>query len=217
MKDIKKIVNLDYISIKPYFTLKNLIIMIFLYLVYFFVTSNPLTANSAILIFSIVYSSYPFLIGEEAGIDSLYRIFGIKSEKVVIGRYVFALLLFIFALLISIVFSTIFSFFVETADIREFLATSLAYLLVYLVFISLKYPLYFKFGYKKAKSISALTFVLIGLLSFLVMALKDSLNDLFLFMENNIFMTLLISLLLVLLIVFISIKVSQKLYKKRDF
>ncbi len=217
MKDIKKIVNLDYISIKPYFTLKNLIIMICLYLVYFFITSNPLTANSAILIFSIVYSSYPFLIGEEAGIDSLYRIFGIKSEKVVIGRYVFALLLFIFALLISIVFSTIFSFFVETADIREFLATSLAYLLVYLVFISLKYPLYFKFGYKKAKSISALTFVLIGLLSFLVMALKDSLNDLFLFMENNIFMTLLISLLLVLLIVFISIKVSQKLYKKRDF
>ena len=217
MKDIKKIVNLDYISIKPYFTLKNLIIMIFLYLVYFFVTSNPLTANSAILIFSIVYSSYPFLIGEEAGIDSLYRIFGIKSEKVVLGRYVFALLLFIFALLISIVFSTIFSFFVETADIREFLATSLAYLLVYLVFISLKYPLYFKFGYKKAKSISALTFVLIGLLSFIVMALKDSLNDLFIFMENNIFMTLLISLLLVLLIVFISIKVSQKFYKNRDF
>ncbi|MFQ8697572.1 MAG: ABC-2 transporter permease [Peptoniphilus harei] len=217
MKDIKKIVNLDYISIKPYFTLKNLIIMIFLYLVYFFVTSNPLTANSAILIFSIVYSSYPFLIGEEAGIDSLYRIFGIKSEKVVLGRYVFALVLFIFALLISIVFSIIFSFFVETADIREFLTTSLAYLLVYLVFISLKYPLYFKFGYKKAKSISALTFVLIGLLSFLVMALKDSLNDLFIFMENNIFMTLLISLLLVLLIVFMSIKVSQKLYKKRDF
>ncbi len=217
MKDIKKIVNLDYISIKPYFTLKNLIIMIFLYLVYFFVTSNPLTANSAILIFSIVYSSYPFLIGEEAGIDSLYRIFGIKSEKVVLGRYVFALILFIFALLISIVFSMIFSFFVETADIREFLATSLAYLLVYLIFISLKYPLYFKFGYKKAKSISALTFVLIGLLSFLVMALKDSLNDLFILMENNIFMTLLISLLLVLVIVIISIKSSQKFYKNRDF
>ena len=217
MKDIKKIVNLDYISIKPYFTLKNLIIMIFLYLVYFFVTSNPLTANSAILIFSIVYSSYPFLIGEEAGIDSLYRIFGIKSEKVVLGRYVFALVLFIFALLISMVFSIIFSFFVETADIREFLATSLAYLLVYLVFISFKYPLYFKFGYKKAKSISALTFVLIGLLSFLVMALKDSLNELFIFMENNIFMTLLISLLLVLVIVLISINLSQKFYKNRDF
>lgn len=217
MKDIKKIVNLDYISIKPYFTLKNLIIMIFLYLVYFFVTSNPLTANSAILIFSIVYSSYPFLIGEEAGIDSLYRIFGIKSEKVVLGRYVFALVLFIFALLISMVFSIIFSFFVETADIREFLATSLAYLLVYLVFISFKYPLYFKFGYRKSKSISALTFAFIGLLSFLVMALKDSLNELFIFMENNIFMTLLISLLLVLLIVFISISLSQKFYKNRDF
>ena len=217
MKDINKIVNLDYISIKPYFTLKNLIIMIFLYLVYFFVTSNPLTANSAILIFSIVYSSYPFLIGEEAGIDSLYRIFGIKSEKVVLGRYIFALVLFIFALLISMVFSIIFSFFVETADIREFLATSLAYLLVYLIFISFKYPLYFKFGYKKAKSISALTFAFIGLLSFLVMAFKDSLNDLFVFMGNNIFMSLLISLLLVLLIVFISISLSQKFYKNRDF
>ena len=217
MKDIKKIVNLDCISIKPYFTLKNLIIMIFLYLVYFFITSNPLTANSAILIFSIVYSSYPFLIGEEAGIDSLYRIFGIKSEKVVLGRYVFALILFIFALLISIVFSIIFSFLVKTYDIREFLATSFAYLLVYLLVICFKYPLYFKFGYKKAKSISALTFALIGLLYFLVMALKDSLSDLFIFMENNIFMTLLISLILVLVIFIISIKSSQKFYKNRDF
>lgn len=216
MKDIKKIVNLDYISIKPYFTLKNLIIMIFLYLVYFFVTSNPLTANSAILIFSIVYSSYPFLIGEEAGIDSLYRIFGIKSEKVVLGRYVFALILFIFALLISIVFSIIFSFLVKTYDIREFLATSFAYLLVYLLVISFKYPLYFKFGYKKAKSISALTFALIGILSFLVMTFKDSLNKFFILMENNIFMTLLISLILVLVIIIISIKISQKFYKNRD-
>lgn len=217
MKDIKKIVNLDYISIKPYFTLKNLIILIFLYLVYFFITSNPLTANSTILLFSLIHSSYPFLVGEDDGIDSLYRIFGIKSGKVVLGRYVFALILFIFALLISIVFSTIFSLFVETVDIKEFLATSFAYLLVYLLIISFKYPLYFKYGYKKAKSISALTFAFIGILSFIVMAFKDSLNDLFIIMENNILMTLLISLLLVLLIVFISIKVSQKLYNNRDF
>ncbi|MFR6151520.1 MAG: ABC-2 transporter permease [Peptoniphilus sp.] len=217
MKDIKKIVNLDYISIKPYFTIKNLIILIFLYLVYFFITSNPLTANSTILLFSLIHSSYPFLVGEDDGIDSLYRIFGIKSGKVVLGRYVFALILFIFALLISIVFSTIFSLFVETVDIKEFLSTSFAYLLVYLLIISFKYPLYFKYGYKKAKSISALTFAFIGILSFIVMAFKDSLNDLFIIMENNILMTLLISLLLVLLIVFISIKVSQKLYNNRDF
>ncbi len=217
MKDIKKIVNLDYISIKPYFTIKNLIILIFLYLVYLFITSNPLTANSTILLFSLIHSSYPFLVGEDDGIDSLYRIFGIKSGKVVLGRYVFALILFIFALLISIVFSTIFSLFVETVDIKEFLSTSFAYLLVYLLIISFKYPLYFKYGYKKAKSISALTFAFIGILSFIVMAFKDSLNDLFIIMENNILMTLLISLLLVLLIVFISIKVSQKLYNNRDF
>ena len=217
MKDIKKIINLDYISIKPYFTLKNLIILLFLYFFYFFISKNPMAATSVILFFSIIYSSYPFLIGEEAGIDSLYRIFGIKSEKVVIGRYVFALVLFIFAFLISIVFSTIFSFFVETTDIKEFFATSFAYLLVYLIFISLKYPLYFKFGYKKAKSISALTFALIGILTFLVMTFKDSLNYFFVLMENNIFMTLLISLLLVLLITFISINLSQKFYKRRDF
>lgn len=216
MKDIKKIVNLDYISIKPYFTLKNLIIMIFLYLVYFFVTSNPLTANSAILIFSIVYSSYPFLIGEEAGIDSLYRIFGIKSEKVVLGRYVFALVLFIFALLISIVFSMIFSFFVETADIREFLATSLAYLLVYLIFISLKYPLYFKYGYKKAKTLSAISFVVIALFSFFSMTFRSSLKDLLNLMTNNKLISLLIILFIIFTIISISIKLSEKFYKNRD-
>ena len=216
MKDIKKIMKLDYISIKPYFTIKNLLIMIILYLVYFFMTKNPLIAISMPLLFAMIYSSYPFLVGDEAGIDSLYKIFGIKGDKVVKGRYAFALILFMAAIIIGLIFSLVASFFVKF-DIKIVLPIIGTFFIVFVFLISMQYPLYFKYGYKKAKSISALTFVLIGLLSFLVMALKDSLNDLFIFMENNIFMTLLISLLLVLLIVFISIKVSQKFYKKRDF
>ena len=96
MKDIKKIIKLDYISIVPYFTFKNLIIMIFLYCFYFVVSKNPAIAISMPLIFAIIYSSYPFLVGDEAGLDGLYKIFGIKNRDVVIGRYIFAIILFLF-------------------------------------------------------------------------------------------------------------------------
>ncbi|WP_019139175.1 ABC-2 transporter permease [Peptoniphilus timonensis] len=217
MKDIKKIINLDYISIKPYFTLKNLIILLFLYFFYFFISKNPMAATSVILFFSIIYSSYPFLIGEEAGIDSLYRIFGIKSEKVVRGRYIFGIILFLISLIISILLSTILFFFIESFEIKEFLATSLSYFAVYLLFLSFRYPLYFKYGYKKAKSISAITFAFIAVISFFVMAFKDSLYNLLLFVENNIFISLLFVIVIILAIVIISVKISEKFYKNRDF
>ncbi len=113
MKDIKKIMRLDYISIKPYFTIKNLLIMLILYLVYFFMTKNPLIAISMPLLFAMMYSSYPFLVGDEAGIDSLYKIFGIKGDKVVKGRYAFALILFMTAIIIGLIFSIVASFFVK--------------------------------------------------------------------------------------------------------
>lgn len=216
MKDIKKIIKLDYISIVPYFTFKNLIIMIFLYCFYFFVSKNPTIAISMPLIFAIIYSSYPFLVGEEAGIDSLYKIFGIKGDKVVKGRYAFALILFMAAIIIGLIFSLVASFFVKF-DIKIVLPIVGSFFIVFVFLISMQYPLCFKYGYKKAKTLSAISFVAIALISFLSMTFRNSLKDLLKLMTNNKLMSILIILFIIFAIISISIKLSERFYKNRDF
>ncbi|MHC5099866.1 ABC-2 transporter permease [Peptoniphilus genitalis] len=191
MKDIKKIMRLDYISIKPYFTIKNLLIMLILYLVYFFMTKNPLIAISMPLLFAMMYSSYPFLVGDEAGIDSLYKIFGIKGDKVVKGRYAFALILFMAAIIIGLIFSIVASFFVKF-DIKIVLPIVGSFFIVFVFLISMQYPLYFKYGYKKAKTLSAISFVVIALISLLSTTFRDYLKDLLNLMTNNKLISLLI-------------------------
>ena len=216
MKDIKKIITLDYISIVPYFTFKNLIIMIFLYCFYFFVSKNPTIAISMPLIFAIIYSSYPFLVGEEAGIDSLYKIFGIKGDKVVKGRYAFALILFMAAIIIGLIFSLVASFFVKF-DIKIVLPIVGSFFIVFVFLISMQYPLCFKYGYKKSKTLSAISFVAIALISFLSMTFRNSLKDLLKLMTNNKLMSILIILFIIFAIISISIKLSERFYKNRDF
>lgn len=208
--------RLDYISIKPYFTIKNLLIMLILYLVYFFMTKNPLIAISMPLLFAMMYSSYPFLVEDEAGIDSLYKIFGIKGDKVVKGRYAFALILFMAAIIIGLIFSIVASFFVKF-DIKIVLPIVGSFFIVFVFLISMQYPLYFKYGYKKAKTLSAISFVVIALISLLSTTFRDYLKDLLNLMTNNKLISLLIILFIIFTIISISIKLSEKFYKNRDF
>ena len=44
-------------------------------------------------IVALLFAGYPFMVGENAGIDPLYRLFGIPNRDVVKGRYVVAMLL----------------------------------------------------------------------------------------------------------------------------
>lgn len=208
--------RLDYISIKPYFTIKNLLIMVILYLVYFFMTKNPLIAISMPLLFAMIYSSYPFLVEDEAGIDSLYKIFGIKGDKVVKGRYAFALILFIVSIIIGLIFSLVASFFVKF-DIKIVLPIIGSFFIVFVFLISMQYPIYFKYGYKKAKTLSAISFVVIALFSFFSMTFRNSLKGLLNLMTNNKLMSILIILFIIFAIISISIKLSEKFYKNRDF
>lgn len=217
MKDIKKIIKLDYISIKPYFTLKNLAIMVFLYLFYCYLSKNPIIAIAMPIFFAIIYSSYPFLIGEEAGIDGLYKILGINYKNVVRGRYLFSLVLFVISIIIGMIFFILTLFFVKKIDIKIIFPNIAAYLIIYIILISFQYPLYFNYGYKKAKTLSFFTFLAFGVLSFATVYLRDNIKGMLILMTENKFFSLLIIELIILVIISSSIKISEKYYKKREF
>lgn len=88
--DAIKVLKIDLISVRPYFTIKNLIILVGLGALYGTFSKSPVMVLATVQMFAILFSSYPFLVGEESGIDPLYKLFGIDSKDVVRGRYLLA-------------------------------------------------------------------------------------------------------------------------------
>lgn len=225
MKNINKMIKLDLISILPYFTRKNLLILIFLSVYYLVISKNPFIIFSIPVFFSILFASYPFLVGEEAGIDGLYKLLGINSRDVVIGRYVLSFILFILGSLIGILLLAIFNIRAEGASYDGIYLYSLSYFVFFILITCLTFPIYFKHGYTKAKGIVFIPFLSIGVIVSLVvllnkymsLATKGKFITLLNYMALHKIMMLVILALFLGIIIFISMYFSHKFYEKRDF
>lgn len=215
--DIRKLVKLDIISIKPYFTLKNLLIMTALAFVYMKLMDSPSMIISITMIFAMLFSSYPFLIGENSGIDGLYRIFGINSTDVVIGRFTLAGFLYIATSIIGLIYYLILTLVSDLAFTSEIFLYILTNFLIYGLVISIQYPIFFKYGYTKAKTFAFLPIFVIGILGMLGGFFIKDLNSVFNIIDSHKELFLGIFILIVIIVVVLSIKLSIKFYKKRDF
>ena len=110
---ILKVAVLDYKTIKPYLTMKNLLIVLGVTFFLAYVNKNTLIPLSIVSVFVTIYLSYPFAVGEQNGIDPLYRILGLTRKEVVLGRYLWAfsmnLIGILFGLLLSFLLSLLLS------------------------------------------------------------------------------------------------------------
>lgn len=215
--DIRKLIKLDIISIKPYFTLKNLLIMTVLAFVNMRLMDSPSMIISITMIFAMLYSSYPFLIGENSGIDGLYRIFGINPKDVVIGRFTLAGLIYIATSIIGIIYYILLTLVSDLVFTKEIFLFILTNFLVYGLITSIQYPIFFKYGYTKAKTFAFLPIFVIGILGMLGGFLIEDLDSVFNFIDSHIELFLGIFILVVIIIILLSIILSIKFYKRRDF
>ncbi len=215
--NIKKQIKLDIISIKPYFTIKNLIIFLGLGIFYMFISNSPNIIISISMIFAMVFSSYPFLVGENSGIDGLYRLLAIDSKEVVIGRYILALIFYFASSILGFIFYLI------VATIKDF-PIDLDILfglginsLVFVIIICLQYPIYFKYGYAKAKTWIFLPIFIIGIIGMIGGFFIKDFERVINFVYQNKELIIIFSIILLILIIAISFKLAVKFYKKRDF
>ncbi|MBU5668523.1 ABC-2 transporter permease [Peptoniphilus sp. MSJ-1] len=214
MSEIKKILKLDWVTTRPYFTIKNLLVMIFLCAILFFSTKNPLTTVSMPLIFAILYSSYPFLVGEDAGIDALYRIFGIKSKNVVLGRYIFSVFLYIGFALFGLLVALVLFLLGNKINASEVLGSYGIYTIIYLLIVNFQYPFFFKLGYQKARLVAMVGIFLFGGIAG---ALFAGFSELILSLSQNPTVLIIAGLVMIAIIFAISINFSIRFYRKKDF
>ena len=216
--NIKKVMQLDILSVKPYFTLKNFVLLIVFSFFYTFMLKNPVIVVSMTQIFALLISSYPFMVGEETGIDPLFKILGIAPKEVVKGRYLVSILFVVCLLVVGIILSLLMVFLYPTPDLFSLFLISVPTTFVFTTFvIFVEYPVFFKIGYAKGRMIASLPFLIMGILFALAQAFPSALKEIANYFLQHRSEMLIGAFVLWALIGYVSIMLSQKFYSKRNF
>ncbi|MCL2142182.1 MAG: ABC-2 transporter permease [Methanimicrococcus sp.] len=214
-------VRLDFLTVKSY--LKNsLILFAVVALIVILSTGVSTIVVSVVMVFAALLAAYPFAIGEKNNIDALYPTLSINRRTVVLGRYLFALIVDI----CSGLFACLFAFAALTVMQKDFnawesLAAILIIFLVYSGLQAVQLPIFFKLGYMKAKILAYLPFFGLFLLVFVFFNfLENSIKQvsvLFEWFAANPIVTVIFVMVVWLGIMLLSYKASLSFYSKRDF
>ena len=217
-------VRLDFITIKPYLTIKNLCLFAGVALIMLVVNNSASGAIGLLMSFAALFSSYPFAIGEKSNMDVLYTTLSINRNTVVLGRYLFALILDLLAGLFTFIFSfAVLTILQKSFGGTEAMVTILVLFLLFSVIQAVQLPIYFKLNYTKAKFVAYIPFIVLPLA---IMAGSRFFNDLFsldqiagLFASAaaNPLTAVLLCLAIWVGIIATSYRVSVALYQKREF
>lgn len=147
--------RLDLITIRPYLTFKNLLLLLAVGAFVIYGTQSSSVIIGIVMVYGVIYASYPFAVGEQNGIDTLYCTLPVSRRHVVVGRYLYAMVISLCFGVASIVLSFLMSKILGFSfALLESLITAAATLAIFAVVLSLQLPLYFKLGYNKAKMVS---------------------------------------------------------------
>ena len=213
-----KVFKLDLLSIKPYLTIKNLIILIGLGTLYGVLSKNPAFVLATVQMFAILFSGYPFMVGEESGIDPLYKLLSISSKDVVKGRYLLATVSVIIMLVVGVIMAMLIGLAYPMEDLFNSLLLAAPCIgMISLIIIFIEYPIYFKYGYKKGKTLTAVPMLLLAIGAVCSTYFNESLKSILQFLVINPFVAMGIICIIFFVIVVVSLKLSNRLYAKRDF
>ncbi len=223
MSKLLSFVKLDFITIKPYMTMKNLWIYVLTMAFMAFSTQSATSVASMILMIASLHVIYPFALGEKSNIDAFYITLSIPRRIVVYGRYLFVLCLDVCALLIGFLIALILSpLFKE--NLNETLLPIFVVFLLFTIIQLIQLPIYFALGYTKAKVFVMLPYVLLFVLFMLSTHIIESLPAVADFLEEIPAMFVQHKIAVVLLCVgiwsfllLVSTAISTRSYQKKEF
>lgn len=213
--------KLDYITVKPYMTIKNLMIFIMVAVIMSITSGGSVSSIGIFMAMAAIFISYPFAICEKNGTDGLYAALAINRDTVVIGRYLFALSIDLLSAIISLVIAFVISAVMRTEfNAVESLSIVAAMLLVFSLVQAFQLPVFFRVGYMAGKLVTYLPFVFFPLVVLVIVNYNSDsmffMQSLFNWIDSNSVLAALVIFAVWLLLMTLSIKTSQSMYKKRD-
>ena len=227
MNKLSAFVKLDFITIKPYFTAKYILVYVAVAVLTTTISKNTATGIFVGMMLGTMAASYPFSIGEKSNMDALYATLSLSRKNVVLGRYLFMLAFNICTVIFSLATSSAGLFISKLANMQisayeGFIVIMLILIVYCIVFQSIQLPIFFKLGYAKAKFFRMLPAIIIMISFYALNMAYTSIgaagaDNLFAAAADNIGVISAVVALLMVLIVFVSIKLSFVFYNKREF
>jgi len=219
-----KFAKLDFLTITPYLTWKVSLLFLVVSAFVGYGTGETSVIVGMCMIYGVIFGSYPFAIGEKSALDTLYATLPVNKKQLVAGRYLFFVLLNLAAL----VFACLLSFVLLTVLGKEFdLLTNIISALVCFVLFSvvgaIQMPIYFRFGYTKAKFLTYIPLMAFPAATIIVSSLVGENNPIpvlinaITWIEANSVMTLLLAIVLWAGALLLSGVLSYRMYRKREF
>lgn len=218
------VARLDLLTIRQYLSLRNLLLFAIITFVLSFFNQNSSIPIGIVMMYGLLYSAYPFAIGEKTKTDLLYASLPLQKSNLIYGRYLFTLCLNLGSAVIALLFTRVASVLLQQEFILwETLASIGGCLFLFTLIESIQLPFYFKLGYTKAKLFVFLPILLIpALIFFLFRVAQDyglvgSVTNLSNQIAQNPLPFVFFSLLFWVLAISLSIFSSLRNYTKREF
>ncbi len=216
MRNIFKSIKLDHAILKSYY--KTMILYYVIGTVVGTISQNPAIAIAIVTIITAPFSGTYFSVYEKNNLNKLYGILPLNRSEVVIGRYLFALMIGVMNAVISIILAYILSYFVGSGISRlDFILYSSISFVFFCIFIGILFPLYNKFAFSKIYLYANLPIYILGVLGVFIVKRTNILKNIgqtlqyFNTHQNMIWITCIgIGLILLLLSCTLSIMIYRK-------
>lgn len=223
MPSLFAMARLDYLTVKPYITVKKLLIIGAITFMLQLSTGNSAAAVGIVMIPCMQYISYPFSLAERDGLDTLYATLSLQRHIVVWGRYLFAFLLNLCSGAITFgLVAGLSALLQKSVNFTEMFLTTVIILGFYSVIQAIQLPMYFKSGYAKAKfavylPLAGLPAIIMVFSKFLdTSAIRDLLSGLLVWIQTERLAAACLAGLLWLALMGVSGCISIAFYRKRD-
>jgi hypothetical protein len=227
MAKLKAFVRLDFMTVKPYLTVKNFAIYALIMIFLTSVTGNISSGIGVGFMLGTTFTGYPFALGEKNSLDTLYATLSLSRKTVVTGRYLFALILNLCAVLIALPVSALGILVSRAFDtggqIGGTFLILLALFAMFFVVQAVQLPLLFKMGYARAKFFGLIPFCAIMAAYSAITALAGKggalgiLNAAADYFKKNLVVAAAAAVLAACLTAGLSYGLSLKFYRHREF
>ena len=168
MNNIWKSAKLDFSLVKPY--VKTICFTMVLPVVFAAINRSLLTGISFAMCFIAMTTGYTFSITEKNSMERLYGILPIRKSDMVIGRYIFIIIMGLTALIFSLIaHPVILTILGESISIFDYISAAVIGIFLFALYTVFQLPGYYKFG-----SIKGRVFMYIPVAGFLISFLQLS-------------------------------------------
>lgn len=218
MNRILNATKLDFLAGKS--TLKMTAILLLIAVVIGVLTKGPIYTMIFTMVFAVTSCGTVFSIHEKNHSDKLYGILPLKKSEMIMGRYLFALIIgVVYAVIAGILGGVMSQITGDSLDARSYWAT-LALAFIYFSFaVSVSYPIYLKFSFAKAYVFTMLPMYVIAVLMLFLTKKTNFISDLsqvIRFFTDNQALIPIFGILIGLILLTVSALIANLIYTRKE-